>query len=75
MCKGDEDLLSRTEMRMLRCIVGVTRLDRIPNDEIRERCGVRDIRDKAREARLRWHWHVMRNDRHQVVKNVMDRQL
>ena len=74
MCKADEDLLSRTEMRMLRWIIGVSRLDRIPNDEIRERCGVRDIRDKAREARLRWYGHVMRRDRDEAVKKVWDMQ-
>ncbi|PIO71067.1 hypothetical protein TELCIR_07040 [Teladorsagia circumcincta] len=48
------------EAKMLRWTAGVTRLDRILNDAIRERFGVAPIADKMREARLRWYGHVLR---------------
>ena len=60
MVKKDKDLMSGTEMRMLRWILGGSRLKRIRNEEIRRRCGVADIVEKMQEARLRWMSHVLR---------------
>uniref|UniRef100_A0A7I5E9X1 Endonuclease-reverse transcriptase HmRTE-e01 n=1 Tax=Haemonchus contortus TaxID=6289 RepID=A0A7I5E9X1_HAECO len=48
------------ENKMLRWAAGVTRLDRISNDTIRQRFGVASIVDKMREARLRWYGHTLR---------------
>ncbi|VDO93965.1 unnamed protein product [Heligmosomoides polygyrus] len=48
------------ETKVLRWTADVTRLDRIRNDEIRQRFGVAPIADKLREARLRWYGHVLR---------------
>ncbi|VDO04601.1 unnamed protein product [Haemonchus placei] len=48
------------ETEMLRWTAGVTRLDRISNDAVRQRFGVASIVDKMREARLRWYGHTLR---------------
>ncbi|VDP14586.1 unnamed protein product [Heligmosomoides polygyrus] len=40
--------------------VGVTRLDRLRNDSMRQRFGVTPIVKKLRETRLRWYGHVIR---------------
>ena len=68
----EEQILETTEMRMLRRIVDVTRRDQIRSVDIRKELGVNDIREKAREIRLRWYGHVMRMDNDNTVKAVMD---
>uniref|UniRef100_A0A7I4Y4S3 Reverse transcriptase domain-containing protein n=1 Tax=Haemonchus contortus TaxID=6289 RepID=A0A7I4Y4S3_HAECO len=66
--KEVEARLSAMETKMLRWTAGVTRLDRISNDAIRERFGVAPIVDKMREAGLRWYGHVLRADEGSVRK-------
>ncbi|XP_070053996.1 uncharacterized protein [Nicotiana tomentosiformis] len=48
------------EMRMLRWMYEHLRLDRIRNEVIRDKVGMAPIKDKMREARLRWFDHVRR---------------
>ena len=50
--------LSVVEMRMLRWICGHTRIDRVRNDDIRDRLGVALIEEKLVQHRLRWFDHV-----------------
>ncbi|WVZ49731.1 LOW QUALITY PROTEIN: hypothetical protein U9M48_001062, partial [Paspalum notatum var. saurae] len=52
--------LSVAEMRMLRWMCGHTRIDRVRNDEIRDRLGVAPIEEKLVQHRLRWFGHVQR---------------
>jgi len=52
--------LSVAEMRMLCWICGHTRLDRVRNDEIRDRLGVAPIEEKLIQHRLRWFGHIQR---------------
>jgi hypothetical protein len=52
--------LSVAEMRMLRWICGHTRMDRVRNDDIRDRLGVAPIKEKLVQYRLRWFGHVQR---------------
>jgi len=46
------------EMRMLRWICGHTRMDRVRNDDIRDRLGVAPIEEKLVQHRLRWFGHI-----------------
>jgi len=64
--------LERTEMRMLRWILGLTLRDRKRNDDIRRILGVVCITDKVREARLRWYGHVQRREEDSCVKRILE---
>ena len=59
--------MSPREMRMLRWMMGIRRIEKIRNEEIRARAGVANIREKIREARLRWLSHVERKTKEDVV--------
>ncbi|KAK2902094.1 hypothetical protein Q8A73_011840 [Channa argus] len=58
--KRQEAELEVAELKMLRFSLGVTRMDRIRNEDIRGTAHVRCFGDKVREARLRWFGHVQR---------------
>jgi hypothetical protein len=45
--------------------------DTLWNEEIR-RCGVLDIAEKMREARLKWYGHIIRRDEGQLVRDIME---
>ncbi|VDP06487.1 unnamed protein product [Heligmosomoides polygyrus] len=49
-------------------MAGVTRLDRIRNEAIRQKFGVAPIAEKMREARLRWYGHVLHGKEDSVRK-------
>ena len=36
--------------------------DRVSNEEVQRRCGVEDLEDRLRRARLRWFGHVRRRE-------------
>ncbi|VDP00672.1 unnamed protein product [Heligmosomoides polygyrus] len=56
------------ETKMLRWTAGVTRMDRIRNEAIRQKFAFAPIADKMREARLRWYGHVLRGKEDSVRK-------
>ncbi|VDO30664.1 unnamed protein product [Heligmosomoides polygyrus] len=54
---------------MLRWTAGVTRLDRIRNDTIRQMFFVAPIAKKLHEARSRWCNHVLRSN-HDIIRKT-----
>ena len=57
------DLLETSDLMMM----GIKRIEKIRNEEIRARAGVANISEKIREARLRWFGHVERKTEEDVV--------
>ncbi|VDP14786.1 unnamed protein product [Heligmosomoides polygyrus] len=66
--KEVETRLSVMETKMLRWTAGVTRMDRIRNDAVRQKFGVASIANKMREARLRWRGHILHEKEDSVHK-------
>ncbi|XP_063600940.1 uncharacterized protein LOC134777067 [Penaeus indicus] len=60
LTKVAESKMEVAEMRMLRFSLGLTRLNRVPNAEVRKQLQTRRFGDKLRESRLRWFGHVKR---------------
>lgn len=56
---------NETEIRMLWWKIGIIRLERIRNVEIRKRAGVAN---KIRECRLRWMGHLVRRDEKTLIR-------
>ena len=71
----EENILEKTEMRMLRRIKGVTVKDKMKSEDIRKELGVGSIKSKAREIRLRWFGHVHRREKERNLRQVMDMEI
>ena len=69
--KAQENKLDVAEMRMLRWMSGVTKLDRIRNERIIGTTKVGEISNKVQESRWKWHWHVLRLEDEYIGKIVM----
>ena len=69
--EAQEKKLDVAEMRMLRWMSGVTKLDRIRNERIRGTTKVGEISKKVQESRLKWYGHVLRREDEYVGKRVM----
>ena len=60
------------EMKCLRSLVGVSRMDRVRNEEVRRRAGIeREFASRADQRVLRWFGHVERMDEHRIAKRVL----
>ena len=54
--------LNARHMGFLRSMLGITRLDRRPNVQVLQQCGVLSIQDTISRHRMRWLGHLMRMD-------------
>ena len=67
----DRYRLNVMEMRCLRSMVGVSRVDRVRNEEVRRRAGVdKSMSDRVDQRVLRWYGHMERMGEERLVKKV-----
>ena len=62
------------EMKCLRSLVGVLRMDRVRNEEVRRRAGIeRELASRVEQSRdvLRWFGHVERMDEYRMARRVL----
>ena len=60
------------EMKCLRSLVGVSRMDRVKNQEVRRRAGIeRELASRADQRVLRWFGHVERMDNYRMARRVL----
>ena len=70
---NERQKLNVFEMKCLRSMAGVTRFDRLRNEEVRGRTGVRkELADRVDMNVLRWFGHVERMDNERLLKRVMN---
>ena len=62
--KAQEKKLEVAELRMVRPMCGVTKLDKIRHERIRGTTKVGEITKKVKERRLKWYRCVMRKEEH-----------
>ena len=71
---GSEKERSRVrvvQVDYLRGLLGIRRMDRVPNAEIRELCGVKKgLDERIDEGMLWWFSHVERMERDSIAKKV-----
>ena len=70
--KAQEKKSEVAEMRMLRWVCGVTKLDKIRNERIKGTTKVGGITKHFQEWRLAWCGHVMRREEHYVGRRAME---
>ena len=67
----DRSRLEVVEMKCLRSICGLRRVDRVRNEEIRRRCQMEvSISERVEQNVLRWFGHMERMPEERVVKQV-----
>ena len=60
------------EMKCLRSLVRVSRMDRVRNEEVRMRAGIeRDLASRADQRILGWFGHVERMDEYRMARRVL----
>ena len=64
-------MLEANEMKVLRKIVGKTKIDRIRSQQITESCGIQQINERV-ERRREWDEYVTRMDVEKSVKISRD---
>ena len=60
------------EMKCLRSLVGVSRMDRVRNEEVRRRAGIeREFASRVDQRVLRWFGLVGRMDEYRMARRVL----
>ena len=60
------------EMKCLRSLVGVSRMDRVRNEEVRRRAGIEmELASRADQRVLGWFGHVERMDEYRMARRVL----
>ena len=72
MKSAERRKLTVLEMKCLRCSVGVSRMDRVRNEEVRGRAGIeRELASRADQRVLRMFGHVERMDEYRMARRVL----
>ena len=70
--KKEREKIERTEMKMLRWILGTKLMDRVRNKEIKRRVGVENVSEISREMKLKRYGHVERWDKEEPVRKAWE---
>ena len=72
MKSAERNKVNVLEMKCLRCLVGVSRMDRVRNKEVHRRAGIeRELARITDQRVLRWFGHVERMDEYRMARRVL----
>jgi hypothetical protein len=69
--KRDEQRLEAAQMKFLRHLLGITKLDKERNQSLREKLGVKNIILEIRRYKREWLQHVERMDTDRIPKQAL----
>jgi hypothetical protein len=69
--KRDEQRLEAAQMKFLRHLLGITKLDRERNQSVREKLGVQNIVLEIKQYQREWLQHVQRMDTDRIPKQAL----
>lgn len=65
---GDEQKLEAAQLKFLRQLLGITKLDRERNQSLREKLGVQNIVREIQQYQQNWLQHLQKTDTHRILK-------
>ena len=72
MRSAERRKVNALEMKCLRSLIGVSRMDRVRNEEVRRRAGIeRELASRADQRVLRWFGHVERMDEYSMARRML----
>ena len=72
MRSAERSKVNVLEMKCLRSLVAVSRMDRVRNEEVRRRAGIEsELASRADQRALRWFGHVERMDEYRMARRVL----
>jgi len=69
--KREEQRLEAAQMKFLRHLLGITKLDKGMNQCIKEKAGAQNIVKEAKQYQKKWLQHVQRMDTNRVPKQAL----
>jgi hypothetical protein len=67
----EEQRLEAAQVKFLRHLLGITKLDKEKNQTIRERLGVQNIVKEIKQYQQKWLQHVQRMDTNRIPKQAL----
>ena len=72
MISAERRKVNVLEIKCMRSLVGVSRMDRVRNEEVHRRAGIeRELANRADQRVLRWFGHVERMDGYRMARRVL----
>ena len=69
--KREEKCLEAAEMKFLRHLLGITKLDTEKNQCIREKTGAQNIVNEIKQYQKKWLQHIQRMDTKRIPKQAL----
>jgi len=69
--KRDEQRLEAAQMKFLRHLLGITKLDKEKNISIRKKTGVQNIVQEIEQYQQKWLQHVQRMDKNRLPRQAL----